>query len=58
MKKKSNQAMLEYLNKIKHLYDILTSSGRSYDDLNIINTAIDGLGTKYDNFVTPLHIRD
>lgn len=58
MKKELDQTMPDYLNKIKHLYDILASSRRSYDDLDIINTTIDRLGVEYDNFVTFLHIQD
>lgn len=56
MRNRSEQSMFEYFNKIKSLYLIVTTTGRPCDDLDIINTVIDGLGS--DAFVDSLHIHE
>jgi len=56
MKKASDVPMVTYLNKIKGLYDLLATSGRDVDNLDIINTVTDGLEAEYDGFITSMHM--
>lgn len=51
--------MAIYLNRVKCLYDSLaTSLKRPIDEVEIINTASDGLGQEYAAFVDSLHVRE
>lgn len=40
MKKKSDQSIAKYLNKVKSLYSILSNAGHTSDDNDITNTTI------------------
>lgn len=59
IRKASNQKVTEILNKFKSLYDNLSiGTWILIDDLEIINTASDGLMLEFDSFVTSLHVRE
>lgn len=59
MKKMTDQSMSTYLNKVKNLYDNLsTNLVKPVDDIEIINATPNRLRPEYYTFIDSFHVRE